>query len=361
MAYYHTKYNIGKKKKKSKFHRFVIYTLSLLIIASLIIGYLLYKIIYHQNVWIPENESVAIYIPTNSTFENVKKILYEKGIIIHRNNFEWLAIKKKYPDNIKKGKYLIKNKMSNNELINLLRSGKQEPVNLIFNNIRTKEQLAKNISGQIESDSASIIKLLNDSTYISQFDLYPEIVTTIFIPNTYKIFWDITAKQFIERMYLEYNKFWNHQRQKKADELEMTIPEVITLASIVEKETQKNDEKPIIAGVYINRLKRGWRLQADPTLIYALGDYNIRRVLNNHKEIDSPYNTYKYRGLPPGPICIPSISSIDAVLNYDKNNYLYFCARDDLSGYHAFARTNIQHSQNARKYREALNKLKIWK
>lgn len=141
----------------------------------------------------------------------------------------------------------------------------------------------------------------------------------------------------------------------------MTIPEVITLASIIEKETQKNDEKPIIAGVYINRLKRGWRLQADPTLIYALGDYNIRRVLNNHKEIDSPYNTYKYRGLPPGPICIPSISSIDAVLNYDKNNYLYFCARDDLSGYHAFARTNTQHSLNARKYREALNKLKIWK
>ena len=361
MAYYHTKYNIGKRRKKSKFHRFVIYTLTLLIIAVLIIGYLLYKIIYHQNVWICENESVAICIPTNSTFENVKKILYEKGIIIHRNNFEWLAIKKKYPDNIKQGKYLIKNRMSNNELINLLRSGKQEPVNLIFNNIRTKEQLAKNISRQIESDSASIIKLLNDSTYISQFGLYPEIVTTIFIPNTYKIFWDVTAEQFIERMHLEYNKFWNHQRQKKADELEMTIPEVITLASIVEKETQKNDEKPIIAGVYINRLKRGWRLQADPTLIYALGDYNIRRVLNNHKEIDSPYNTYKYRGLPPGPICIPSISSIDAVLNYDKNNYLYFCARDDLSGYHAFARTNTQHSLNARKYREALNKLKIWK
>ncbi len=361
MDYYHTKYNIGKRRRKSKFHKIIIYTLTLLIIVSLIIGYLIYKIIYHQNVWISDNESVAIYIPTNSTFENVKKILYEKGIIIHRNNFEWLAAKKKYHDNIKQGKYLIKNKMSNNELINLLRSGKQEPVNLIFNNIRTKEQLAKNISIQIESDSASIIKLLNDSTYISQFGLYPEIATTIFIPNTYKIFWDITDEQFIERMFLEYKKFWNHQRQKKADELEMTIPEVITLASIVEKETQKNDEKSIIAGVYINRLKRGWRLQADPTLIYALGDYNIKRVLNGHKEIDSPYNTYKYRGLPPGPICIPSISSIDAVLNYDKNNYLYFCARDDLSGYHAFARTNTQHSQNARKYREALNKLKIWK
>ncbi len=361
MAYYHPKYAKNIKKKRSTLHKFIIYTLGILIIAAFIIGYLLYNIIYKSNIWLNEKEQTAIYIPTNSNFKDVKTILYKNGVIINRKNFEWLAEKKKYPENIKAGKFLIKNNMSNDELINLLRSGKNKTVKVIFNNIRTIEQLAEKISEHIEADRESILSLLNDTSFIKKLGLTPETVTTIFIPNTYEFFWNTNAKQFIERMYLESNNFWTDERKNKANELKMTTNEIITLASIIEQETSKNDEKPIIAGVYINRLNKGWRLQADPTLIFALGDYGIKRVLNGHKEIDSPYNTYKVSGLPPGPICIPSIASIDAVLNYDKNQYLYFCAKDDLSGYHSFAKTNTQHIRNAKAYQKALNKMRIWK
>ncbi len=361
MAYYHPKYARNIKKKRSILHKFIIYTLGILIIAALIVGYLLYKVIYSPNVWLNKEEQTAIYIPTNSNFEDVKTILYENGIIINRKNFEWLAEKKKYPGNIKAGKFLIKKDINNLVLINLLRSGKNEAVKVIFNNIRTKEQLANRISEQIEADKKSILSLLNDTSFIEKLGLTPKTVTTIFIPNTYEFFWNTNANQFIKRMYSESKNFWTDERKNKAGELKMTTNEIITLASIIEQETSKNDEKPIIAGVYINRLNKGWRLQADPTLIFALGDYGIKRVLNEHKEIDSPYNTYKIKGLPPGPICIPSIASINAVLNYDKNNYLYFCAKDDLSGYHSFAKTNAQHMKNARAYQKALNKMRIWK
>jgi UPF0755 protein len=189
----------------------------------------------------------------------------------------------------------------------------------------------------------------------------PENISIIFIPDTYEFYWNTSAKGFVTRMHEEYLRFWNANRTGKAEELEMTIPEIVTLASIVEKETNKNDEKPMIAGVYINRLDKGWRLQADPTLIYALNDYNIKRVLNIHKEFDSPFNTYKHGGLPPSPICIPSISSIEAVLNNQNEGYLFFCAKDDLSGYHVFARSNTQHNKNARKYQKALDKMRIYK
>ena len=251
--------------------------------------------------------------------------------------------------------------MSNDDLINHLRSGNQQPVKLIFNNIRDIEQLSKRVSEQIEIDSASIINFLKDSSSISELGFDKHSISTLFIPNTYEIFWDVSVQKFMNRMLREYENFWNSERKASAERLGMSISEVVILASILDKETQKNDEKPIIAGVYINRLKRRWLLQADPTLIYAIGDFNIKRVLNVHKKIDSPYNTYKYQGLPPGPICIPSISSIDAVLNYTEHNYLYFCAKDDLSGYHEFARNIRQHNQNAEKYRKALDKLRIWK
>jgi UPF0755 protein len=243
----------------------------------------------------------------------------------------------------------------------LLRSGEQLPVNLIFNNIRDINQLAGAVGRQIEADSVSIVKLLTDSTYLSLLGLNREIAPILFIPNTYEMYWNTSAEGFIKRMHDEYIKFWKGERTSLANEIGLTIAEVVTLASIVEKETNKNDEKPIIAGVYMNRLKAGWRLQADPTVIYAIGDYSIKRVLNVHKEFRSPYNTYQVHGLPPGPICIPSIASIDAVLNYDRNSYLFFCAKDDLSGYHVFARTNRQHNINARKYQEALNKMGIYK
>ncbi|MBI9038713.1 MAG: endolytic transglycosylase MltG [Bacteroidales bacterium] len=361
MAYYYSKYRKDSSKNKSKLRRYLLIILFLVIIVACVIGYRLFVTIYKSNVWIPEQETTFVYIPTNSNFEDVKKILYSNGIIINRGTFEWLAEKKNLPNSIKPGKYLIRNGMSNDELINLLRSGVQEPVRLIFNSERNLNRLVRTFSKQIEPDSSDLINLLNDSVYVSKFGFTPDNVSMLFIPNTYHIFWDISAEQFLERMNNEYKRFWNDKRKSLCDSLNMTIAEVVTLASIVEKETAKNDEKPIIAGVYINRLKKKWYLQADPTLIFAHNDYTIKRVLNKHKSIDSPYNTYTNKGLPPGPICLPSISSIDAVLNFDKHNYFYFCAKDDLSGYHSFAKSNAQHNQNAREYRKALDNLNIRK
>ncbi len=361
MEYYHPRYSSGKRKKKSKFSRFLLFILLILIIAALIVAYLLYKVILKPNTWAKDDLATSVYIPTGSSYEDLKTILYEKGIVINRNDFEWLAKKKNLPKNIHPGRYMVKAGMSNDELINLLRSGEQTPVKIIFNNIRTKEEFAKNIAAQIEPDSADIIRLINDSSCIEIFT--PETILTLFIPNTYEVYWNITTEDFIDRMYTEYNKFWNTKRRQKAEQVGLEPFEVSILASIVEKETGKDDEKPTIAGVYFNRMKYGWRLQADPTIVYAWGDFNIniKRVLNLHKRIDSPYNTYVYYGLPPGPICVPSISSIDAVLNREDHSYLFFCAKDDFSGYHVFANTNAQHIVNANKYRKALDERNIKK
>lgn len=333
----------------------------MLIAAAGIAGYLGYQIVYTPNVWTEDTAENFVYIGNEDTYEDVKTQLYSKGYIIHRKNFELLAEYKKYPENIKAGRYSLEKGMSNNDLINLLRGGYQEPVKLMFNNIRLKEDLAKRISSQINIDPDAFLHNLNDTNYVRNLGFELETVKSMFIPNTYFIYWNTDTKAFIERMKYEYTQFWNEQRQQKAAQIELSPVEVSILASIIEKETQKNDEKARIAGVYLNRLKSGWRLRADPTLIYALGDFNIKRVLNAYKEIDSPYNTYKYTGLPPGPICIPSIASIDAVLNAEEHSYFFFCAKPDYSGYHNFAKTSTQHIKNAKAYREFLNKEKIFK
>ncbi|GAB4322049.1 MAG: endolytic transglycosylase MltG [Bacteroidales bacterium] len=359
MAYYHSRYGGRTRRKKSRAGRIFKIFLLILILAALAIGYQLWVIVMKPNTWTGDREAVEIRIPSGSEYDDVLKILYSNGLIIHRKNFEWLAEKKKYPGHVKPGRYMISQGMSNNELINMLRSGSQEPVRVTFNNIRTKEELAQKIAAQIEADSASIIRLLNDSSYLKVFGFTPENVLALFIPNTYEFYWTTTASQFIDRMLVEYKKFWDADRLAKAEEIGLTPIEVSILASIVDKETNKTDEMPTIAGVYLNRLRYGWRLQADPTVVFAWGDFSIHRVLNIHKQIDSPYNTYKYYGLPPGPICIPSIAAVDAVLNREKHNYLFFCAKDDFSGYHVFASTHEEHTINANRYRRALDKLKI--
>ena len=359
-AFYYTKYGRSpKKKKKTKMLRIFRNIFILLIVAGSISTYLIYRALWKTNVWIHENTTTSIYIPTGATFNDVKYILYEQGLIINRNSFEWLAKKKKYPALVKPGRYIIKEEIGNNELINLLRSGMQTPVNVVFNNIRTKNQLAQIIAKQIEADSTSIMQVIEDTSFLKQFNLAPKNSIMIFIPNTYEFYWNTDARDFVERMGEEYNRFWNTKRMQKLGLTGITKEEVIILASIVEKETTKDDEKPLIASVYINRLNNQWLLQADPTLVYALGDFNIKRVLNEHKKIDSPYNTYKNAGLPPGPICIPSIASIDAVLNFENTGFMFFCAKDDLSGYHNFAKTNRQHQKNARKFQQALDRLNI--
>jgi len=360
MVYYHSSYGSPKRKKRT-FRKFLWILLFILIVVGSSLGYFVYGVIYKPNVWTAEGKVISIKIPTGTDFEGLKKILYENGLIIHRNNFEWVANYKSFGSTIKPGNYEITNGLSNNDLINLLRSGNQTPIKVIFNNVKDIYQLSAKIGLQLEIDSAEIANFINSG----EFDLLIENdsidKSVYFIPNTYEFYWNTSAKGFCTRMVDEYNKFWNTSRRNKASKLNLGLTEVITLASIVEKETHKNDEKPIIAGVYLNRLERKWLLQADPTLLYILDDNSIRRVLNVHKLIDSPYNTYKYLGLPPGPICIPSISSIDAVLNRMETDYLFFCAKDDLSGYHAFATNIKEHNANARKYQQALNKLKIYK
>ncbi len=353
---------VKKHNKKSSLAKKIIL---IVLVGGLLFGgykvYELYAGVKKPNVNLNGQQFTYIYIPTGSNFRNVLQLLYSNNIIINHSTFEWVAEKKNYPGNIKAGKFKITEGMSNNALINLLRSGRQEPVRLVFNKVRTKERFSGIIGSQIEADSLVLLKLLSDEDFLHKYGKNSETAMALFIPNTYEFFWNTDAENFVERMYKEYNKFWNESRLNKAKNLGMTPDEVITLASIVEEETVKKEEKPTLASVYINRLKKGMRLQADPTVRFALGDFEIQRILNKHLELDSPYNTYKHAGLPPGPICIPTITSIDAVLNYEKTNYLYFCARADFSGYHDFSKTLHQHNVNAAKYRAALNRNRIYR
>jgi UPF0755 protein len=328
----------------------------------LIIGYIGYRKYYKPNVRIEQLENQKyLYIHTNATFEQVLSMLNECNCLCDVKSFEWLAVKMNYPNHIKSGKYLLKDGMNNRELLNMLKAGRQVPTRVIFHNIRFKTDLASEISKQIEADSLSILRLLNNDIFLSKYGFNSRTITAMFIPNTYELYWNTPPDVFLERMHKEYKRFWNDAKMQKAENIKLSPIEVSTLASIIEEETQKNDEKRVMAGVYMNRLKKGMPLQADPTVRYAYGDFGIKRILDKYKDIDSPYNTYKYSGLPPGPICIPSISSIDAVLNYQRNEYLFFCAKEDFSGYHNYARTLEQHNLNASKYQKALNRLGIMK
>lgn len=356
-------YSSRLKKEKSRSRRKQIFMIiiAFLIMSGAITGYLGYRMIYKPNVWLNRQTSTAFNIKSGSTWEDVKQMLYKNGTIIHRESFEHLAKIMKYPDHIKSGHYILKEGMSNKQIITKLRSKQQDPVKLVFNNIRIKEELAGHLAEQLETDSVSLLKLLNNADYLKKFGFTTDNIISMFIPNTYEVYWDITPEKFMEKMHKEYLAFWTDKRKARLKEIRLTELEAITMASIVEKETNRNDEKPDVAGVYMNRLRDGWLLQADPTLVYALGDFSIKRVLNVYKTINSPYNTYMYVGLPPGPICLPSISSIDAVLNYRQHKYMYFCAREDFSGYHNFAVTMEEHLLNAAKYQQALNQKGILK
>ena len=246
--------------------------------------------------------------------------------------------------------------MSNRELVSLLRSGKQVPVRLVFNNIRTQKQLTASLSKQLEVNATALSNLLNDNEYMKPMGLNAENSLSLFIPNTYEIYWNTSADQLLSRMKREYDKFWNTSRLAKAQKANLSPIQVSIIASIVQQESNKEDERPIIAGVYINRFRKDWKLEADPTLVFALGDFTINRVLNVYKSVESPYNTYLHKGLPPGPICLPSSRAIDAVLNYKHHDYMYFCAKEDFSGYHNFAVTYQEHLNNAKKFQQALDK-----
>lgn len=322
-------------------------------------AFYLYLLVLAPNVYVTKDQKAYINIPTGSNFDDVKQLLFSQGYIIHRKNFEFVAELKKYDQAVKPGHYALNSDMNNLELVNKLRAGDQDPVKVTFNNVRFADQLAGRIAGQIEADSLSLITLMRDSAFLDTLGVSELSLFTIMIPDTYEFYWNTTARDFLKKMKVQSDKFWNTNRQEQMKKLNLNRLQVVTLASIVEKETNKNDEKSRVAGVYINRLNKGWLLEADPTLVFAHGNFEIKRVLNIYKQIDSPYNTYMYQGLPPGPICLPSVSSIDAVLSPETHNYMFFCAREDFSGYHSFAVTIDQHNVNAWKYQQALNQRNI--
>ena len=344
----------GKKKSK-RVGLTLLVVLGILLVFALAFGYWLYRTVMSPNVQTAEGKDVELYIPTGSDYEQLKTILSDAQCIVNQKSFNWVAQKKGLPANIHPGHYVVKNGISNNQLVNMLRGGLQTPVKVTFNNIRDVDQLSGRIASQIEADSASIANLLHNQEYINQLGFNSRTLPAMFLPDTYEFYWNTDAEGFVVRMFQEYNKFWTEARKQQAQAKGLTPIQVSTLASIVNKETNMSDEMPRVAGVYLNRLRNNWLLQADPTLIFAWNDYSIRRVLDRHKEIESPYNTYKYPGLPPGPICIPSVTAVKAVLNAEEHHYFYFCAKEDFSGYHNFAKTLTEHNRNAARYQQALN------
>ncbi|WP_421920136.1 endolytic transglycosylase MltG [Marinifilum sp.] len=341
--------------RSKKLRIFLISVMLILIVAGAIL-FKLYSRIFSSNIDLKGEATAYLYIPSSANQEQVIALLEEREWLKNINSLEWVMNKKNFAHHIHGGRYLIKDKMNNNDLVNLLRSGVQVPIQLTFNNTRTLEDFAGKIARQIEADSISLLTALRDKKLIAKYGFKPESIIGMFIPNTYQLYWNTNSRAFMDRMYKEYLRFWNADRLKKAKKIGLSPVEVSTLASIVDEETINKDEKARVAGVYMNRLKRKMKLDADPTLKFALGDFSITRVLNKDKRIDSPYNTYKYRGLPPGPIRQASISGLKAVLNYEKHRYLYFCANPDFSGYHVFARTLREHNRNASRYHKELKR-----
>lgn len=337
------------------------FTLSIAIVLGFVLAYFYYNNFIRANVD-TGGQKTALYIPTNSSAEDVFKQMDNLKILKDQNSFEWLAKKKNYQGkNVVAGKYEVIDGLSNNGLINLLRGGNGKvPVHITFNQVRDLNQLAGVLAKDIELDSLQVFDWLSQQDSIAQFGFNRNTIISMFVPNTYYVDWDVSVSELMKRFYKEYKKFWNEDRMAKLKNTKLSETEVITLASIVYWETKMPEDKKVIAGVYMNRLRLRMPLQADPTLIFALGDYTIRRVLDGHKKIDSPYNTYKFAGLPPGPILTPPISYIDAVLDYEKHDYLYFVAKEDLSGYSYFAKSYSQHLRYARRYQQAMNKRRIY-
>jgi UPF0755 protein len=348
----------SKSRKLSRTSKLIIALVGVILFALGLTGLNYYLRYNGPNV--TDNQKY-LYIRTGSTIEDVLNTIKEQKMVKDTTTFRWAAFNMDYPGQIKPGKYRLEQGMSNRKLVNMLKAGNQEPVKLRFQNIRLKKDFANYISTQIEADSTALLHLLDSTGFVDKYGFNTENVYTMFLPNSYELYWNTSAEQFFERMHKEYQKFWTSERTAKAEAIGLSPVKVSILASIVDAEALHNDEMPIIAGLYLNRYEKGIRLQADPTVIFALQDFSIRRVLNRHLRYDSPYNTYVNAGLPPGPIMMPSLSAIDAVLNYKKHNYIYMCAKEDFSGYHNFAVTEAEHRVNARRFQEALNRMNIKK
>ena len=318
-----------------------------------------YQMLYSPNFLI-NAEDKFIIIEENTDFNELIKKLEDDTLINDILSFSFLSKLMEYQENIKIGAYKVKMNMSNYEMITMLRSGNQTPIKLTFTYARKIEDLAEKITTKLKMSKDDLLNYLNEN--INNYNGFKKTdIISIFLPDTYEVYWNISPEKLTNKMYSEYKKFWNEERLSKLDKINLNQKEAIVLASIVASESRMLDEADRIAGLYINRLNRNMRLQADPTLIFAANDFTIRRVLNKHKKIKSPYNTYIHRGLPPGPIRLASKKYIDAVLNYEKHNYIYMCAKEDFSGYHAFATNLSDHNRNAKKFQIALNMRKIYR
>ena len=332
-----------------------------LILPTLIIGILLGATLlaFYLNTFNKSNITATktVFISKNAPLESLESQVYP--LLKSQKSFNFVANAEKLPERIKPGRYTIKEGTTNKALVRMLALGWETPMNLVLSgNIRNREKLASILGSKLAADSLEFATYLSTPATWKRYNLKEETFLSLFLPNTYEVKWTITPEEFVERMFKEYEKFWNSERIAKAKKLGLTSTEVSILASIVCEESNHTPEMPSIAGVYINRLKRGMKLDADPTVKFAVGDPTIRRILYKHLEVDSPYNTYKNKGLPPGLITIPSIIGIDAVLNYKQHNYLYFCASPEFDGTHRFATTHARHLVNARAYQAALGRMR---
>ncbi len=301
------------------------------------------------------NSDSKLIIRENSSYSEILNDIQQQSFVKNFSTFKIASFILDFKGNIKKGKYQFSEKDNNFTIIKKLRRGQHFPVSFTFNNIRTLDQFLLKVKGKFYFDVEDLASLLNNYHFLSSQGYTRENVISVFIPNTYEFYYDIEAEEFFELMKKQHQKFWNKERLSLVDSLQLSIPEIVTLASIVEEENFKEIEKGMIAGLYINRLRKGIKLQADPTVKFALGDFAKKRILNEDLLIDSPYNTYRYEGLPPGPIRIPATSTIDSVLQYRKHDYIFMCAKEDFSGMHNFAKTDKEHMKNAAKYHKALN------
>lgn len=336
---------------------FVIISFSVLVIAAFV-AYRAYNFIYTNNVNSHQSE-FFLYVPSDANFDQLMDSIEARNILRNQSSFRQVSALMKF-NTPKGGLYKIKTGSSNLDIIRKLRSSSEESISLTFNNVRNMEELCGIFGENLEGSRESFLEYFRDTSMLKTIGYTHEDLLCLFIPNTYKVYWDSSPENIRDRMLIENNRFWNEERLARLSAKDLTRKEAYILASIVQKESNLEKEKPIIAGVYLNRLRKSMLLQADPTVVYAVGDYEIRRVLHKHLQIDSPYNTYKYVGLPPGPIYMPDISTIDAVLNAPDHKYLYFCVKPGTGFEHAFAETLRQHNQNARAYRNWLNSERIF-
>ena len=334
-----------KKRSRSLFVLFIIFFVVLLLS--------LFKVFGPNTGTFTQGE--YLYIHTGSDYEKVKDALQGGGFVSDMLSFDLLAKAAKIPTHIHPGKYLVKQGMSNYSIIRMLHAGRQTPVKIVINKLRTKHDLITLLSANLEADSFSLTQLLHDPDYLSQFGLDTNTAMCLVLPDTYDFFWNTTADKALRKIERNYSKFWDDTRKQQAHDHNLTPVKAIILASVVDEETNINEDKPNIASVYLNRIRIGMKLEADPTVKFAMGDFTIRRIKGAMLQNPSPYNTYIYLGLPPGPICTPSVSSIQAVLEAPKTNYLYFCAKEDFSGRSNFASTYDQQLKNAHAYQKALN------